>query len=237
MSLMERPTDSAGSARAEADERVRVYLVDDHELVRRGLRSLLAEEPDLVVVGEADTLEGARRGVRACAPDVVVVDGRLPDGHGVEICREVAAGSPATADARRPRALMLTSYEDEDAMLAAVVAGASGYLLKQTGELNLVEAVRRVAAGESLFDPDLVARAISWDEERAGEVSGLTRLTRREREVLELIADGLSNRQIATALVLSDKTVKNHVTGVLAKLGLERRTQAATLVARRRAEG
>lgn len=222
---------------AAADDRVRVFLVDDHELVRRGLRSLLEAESDLVVVGEADTAEQARQGLRRCAADVAVVDGRLPDGHGVEICREITAHATAQGDRPSTRTLMLTSYEDDEAMLAAVVAGASGYLLKQTGELGLVEAVRRVAAGESLLEPALVARAMTWEQERNSRVSGITRLTRREREVLELLADGHSNRQIAARLVLSEKTVKNHVTGVLAKLGLQRRTQAAAMIARRRAEG
>jgi DNA-binding NarL/FixJ family response regulator len=204
---------------------VRVLLVDDHEVVRRGLRDLLDDERDIDVVAEAGTAAEALTRSNATKPDVAVVDMRLPDGDGVELCKRLRA----VADG--PRCLVLTAFDDEPALVAAIEAGVSGYLLKQVRGQDLVTAVREVAAGHSLLDPVTTARVL--DRMRRGTADPLDALTERERHVLELIGEGLSNREIAQRLFLAEKTVKNYVTAVLAKLGMQRRAQAIALVARR----
>jgi DNA-binding NarL/FixJ family response regulator len=205
---------------------VRVLLVDDHEVVRRGLRELLEDEDDISVVAEAGGVGEALVRAAATRPDVAVVDVRLPDGGGVELCR----GLRALPDG--PRCLVLTAFDDEEALVGAIMAGASGYLLKQVRGQDLVTAVREVAAGRSLLDPQTTARVLDRMR-RPVEVDVLDALTEQERRVLDLIGDGLTNRQIAERLFLAEKTVKNYVTAVLAKLGMERRTQAAAWLARR----
>ncbi|TDV50959.1 response regulator [Actinophytocola oryzae] len=205
---------------------VRVALVDDHEVVRRGLRDLLGGEPGIEVVAEAGGVEEAMARVAATSPDVVVVDVRLPDGDGVALCRDLRRLDPA------PRCLVLTAFDDERALVEAIMAGASGYLLKQVRGQDLVDAVREVAAGRSLLDPVTTARVLDRMRESA-KTDELAALTEREREVLDLVGEGLTNRQIAERLFLAEKTVKNYVTSVLAKLGMERRTQAVAWIARR----
>ena len=205
---------------------VRVALVDDHEVVRRGLRDLLDGEPGIEVVAEAGGVEEALARVAATSPDVVVVDVRLPDGDGVSLCRALRQLDPA------PRCLVLTAFDDERALVEAIMAGASGYLLKQVRGQDLVDAVREVAAGRSLLDPVTTAHVLERMRESA-KTDELAGLTERERDVLELMGEGLTNRQIAERLFLAEKTVKNYVTSVLAKLGMERRTQAIAWIARR----
>jgi DNA-binding NarL/FixJ family response regulator len=205
---------------------VRVALVDDHEIVRRGLRDLLDGEPGIEVVAEAGGVEEALARVRATAPDVVVVDVRLPDGDGVALCRSLRQLDPA------PHCLVLTAFDDERALVEAIMAGASGYLLKQVRGQDLVDAVREVAAGRSLLDPVTTAHVLERMRASA-KTDELAGLTERERDVLELVGEGLTNRQIAERLFLAEKTVKNYVTSVLAKLGMERRTQAVAWIARR----
>ncbi|MFD5325946.1 response regulator [Streptomyces sp. NPDC127092] len=207
----------------------RVFLVDDHEVVRRGLRDLLDDEPDLEVVGEASTAEQALARGPALRPDVAVLDVRLPDGDGISVCRELRSRMPGLA------CLMLTSFDDEDALLDAIMAGAAGYVLKQIKGSDLVSAVRTVATGQSMLDPATTARLMHSlrDPEAAKppEDERLTGLSERERSVLELIGEGLTNRQIAKRLYLSEKTVKNHISRLLGKLGVERRVQAAVIAA------
>jgi DNA-binding NarL/FixJ family response regulator len=205
---------------------VRVALVDDHEVVRRGLRDLLDGEPGIEVVAEAGGVEEALARVGATLPDVVVVDVRLPDGDGVALCRSLRQLEPP------PRCLVLTAFDDERALMEAIMAGASGYLLKQVRGQDLVDAVREVAAGRSLLDPVTTARVLERMRREAA-TDELSALTERERAVLELMGEGLSNREIAERLFLAEKTVKNYVTSVLAKLGMERRTQAVAWFARR----
>jgi DNA-binding NarL/FixJ family response regulator len=206
---------------------VRVLLVDDHEVVRRGLRDLLGDEKDIDVVAEAGTVAEALVRAGSARPDVAVVDMRLPDGDGVDLCRRLrAAGRDGL-----PRCLVLTAFDDEHALVAAIEAGASGYLLKQVRGQDLVTAVREVAAGRSLLDPVTTARVL--DRIRRGtEPDQFSTLTDRERRVLELLGEGMTNREIAERLFLAEKTVKNYVTSVLAKLGMQRRTQAVALIAR-----
>ena len=205
---------------------IRVLLVDDHEVVRRGVRDLLDGERDIDVVAEAGTVAEALTVAARRKPDVAVVDIRLPDGDGVALCRRLRA----TTDG--PRCLVLTAFDDERVVLDAIDAGVSGYLLKQVRGQDLVTAVREVAAGRSLLDPVTTARVL--DRMRAhDEADELANLTDRERKVLELLGEGLTNRQIAERLFLAEKTVKNYVTSVLAKLGMQRRTQAVAWVARR----
>jgi DNA-binding NarL/FixJ family response regulator len=206
---------------------VRVLLVDDHEVVRRGLRDLLGDERDIDVVAEAGTVAEALVVAAAAKPDVALIDMRLPDGDGVALCRRLREGG---ADA--PKCLVLTAFDDEQALVDAIEAGASGYLLKQVRGQDLVTAVREVAAGRSLLDPVTTARVLNRMRQGA-EPDQLAGLTERERNVLDLIGEGLSNREIAQRLFLAEKTVKNYVTSVLAKLGLQRRTQAVAMVARR----
>jgi DNA-binding NarL/FixJ family response regulator len=209
---------------------IRVFLLDDHEIVREGLRALLEAQPDCEVVGEAATASEALARIPPLAPDVAVLDVRLPDGDGVEVCREVRAAQPAV------RCLMLTSFADDEALFQAIVAGASGYVLKQIKGTDIVDAVRRVAAGESLLDPDATRRVLERIRNPPEKDQRLASLTPQERRILGHITDGLTNRQIADEMFLAEKTVKNYVSNLLAKLGMERRTQAAVFGARVEAE-
>lgn len=204
---------------------VRVFLLDDHEIVRRGLADLLDAEDGMEVVGEADQVAGTAEAIIAADATVAVLDGRLPDGSGIDVCRDVKSARPDIG------CLILTSYDDDDAVFAAVLAGANGYLLKEVRATRLVEAIRQVNAGASLLDPAVVARVTAKMRAAASETTPLDGLTRRETEILALIAEGLSNREIGLRLYLAEKTVKNYVSGILAKLGMQRRTQAAVLAA------
>lgn len=206
---------------------IQVLLVDDHEVVRRGLRDLLGDEPDIEVAAEAGSVDEALAVALHVEPDVAVVDVRLGEGEqdGITLCRELRSRPNA------PQCLVLTAFDDEEAVVGAIMAGASGYLLKQVRGQDVVNAVREVAAGHSLLDPVTTARVL--ESFRHPPTDELAALTERERDVLALIGDGMSNREIAERLFLAEKTVKNHVTSVLAKLGMQRRTQAAAWVARR----
>jgi two-component system, NarL family, response regulator DevR len=204
---------------------VRVFLVDDHDIVRRGLRDLLETE-GMEVVGEAATAEEALSRIPPTRPEVAVLDVRLPDGNGVEVCREIRSRRPEI------QCLMLTSFADDEALFQAIMAGASGYLLKQLKGEDIVDAVERVSSGQSLLDPAVTARVLERLREGPEEDEALARLTDQERRILELIAEGLTNRQIAERIHLAEKTVKNYVSNVLSKLGMERRTQAAVYAAR-----
>ncbi|MFJ5546170.1 response regulator [Streptomyces sp. NPDC093225] len=215
--------------RAPSEAPIKVFLLDDHEVVRRGLRDLLEGEPDIVVVGEAGTAEQALARGPALRPDVAVLDVRLPDGDGITVCRELRARMPDLA------CLMLTSFDDEDALLDAIMAGAAGYVLKQIKGSDLVAAVRTVATGQSMLDPATTARLMRSlrdpEASKPPEDARLAGLSERERSVLELIGAGLTNQQIAKKLYLSEKTVKNHISRLLGKLGVERRVQAAVIAA------
>ncbi|WP_371681088.1 response regulator [Streptomyces sp. NBC_01276] len=214
---------------ASAEAPITVFLLDDHEVVRRGLRDLLDAEPDITVVGEAGTAEQALARGPALRPDVAVLDVRLPDGDGISVCRELRSRMPGLT------CLMLTSFDDEDALLDAIMAGAAGYVLKQIKGSDLVSAVRTVATGQSMLDPATTARLMHSlrdpEAAKAPEDARLAALSERERAVLELIGEGLTNRQIAKQLYLSEKTVKNHISRLLGKLGVERRVQAAVIAA------
>jgi len=205
---------------------VRVFLLDDHEVVRRGLRDLLEAEGDLVVVGEAGTAEEALSRIPPTRPDVAVLDVRLPDGSGVEVCRDIRSRHPEI------QCLILTSFADDEALFQAIMAGAAGYLLKQVKGQDLVAGVRQVARGQSLLDPAVTARVLERLRSGPETDERLSRLTNQERKILDLIADGLTNRQIAEHVHLAEKTVKNYVSNLLTKLGMERRTQAAVYAAR-----
>lgn len=200
---------------------VRVFLLDDHEIVRDGVRAVLESVDGFTIVGEAGTAAEALARIPATAPDVALLDVQLPDGSGVEVCRDLGSSFPTV------RCVMLTSFSDDEALFDAIVAGAAGYLLKQVRGTDIVDAVRRVAAGESLLDPALAARVADRLREPPAEDARLARLSAQERRILGLIADGLTNRQIAEQMFLAEKTVKNYVSNVLAKLGMQRRTQAA----------
>lgn len=206
---------------------IRVFLLDDHEVVRRGVHDLLDAEPDIEVVGEAGSADQALARGPALRPDVAVLDVRLPDGDGISVCRELRSRMPELA------CLMLTSFDDDDALLDAIMAGAAGYVLKQIKGSDLVAAVRTVAAGQSMLDPATTARLMNSlrgdDAPPEPEAQALAALSPREREILGLIGEGLTNQQIGKRLYLSEKTVKNHVSRLLAKLGVERRIQAAVL--------
>ena len=209
------------------DEPVSVFLVDDHEVVRQGLRTLL-EDAGLRVVGEASNAAEAVRRIAATRPQVAVLDVQLPDGTGIDVCRDVRSLVPDTA------CLMLTSFDDDEALFAAIMAGASGYLLKQIRGLQLVESVQRVAAGESLLDPKVTARVLERIRSGPRQDPRVAMLTEQERRILDLIAEGLTNRQIGSRLGLAEKTIKNYVSSLLAKMGLQSRTQAALFIAGRR---
>ena len=206
----------------EPDTRpIRVFLLDDHEVVRRGLATMLGAVPDFEVVGEAGTAEQALARIPATRPDVAVLDARLPDGSGIDVCREIRAAMPSTY------CMILTSYDDQDAVLASVLANASGYVLKEVRGNTLVDSIRQVAMGRSLIPPEVIAQVMERVRNGTPEESRLAALSQREREVLDLIAEGLTNKQIGERLFLAEKTVKNYVSSLLAKLGMERRTQAA----------
>ncbi|MBT2430224.1 LuxR family transcriptional regulator [Streptomyces sp. CB00316] len=209
---------------------IRVFLLDDHEVVRRGVHDLLEDEPDITVVGEAATAEQALVRVPALRPDVAVLDVRLPDGDGVTVCRELRSTMPDLA------CLMLTSFDDEEALLDSIMAGAAGYVLKQIQGSDLVTAVRTVARGQSLLDASATAKLMARlrGGQPAEEPEMLPGLTDREREILDLIGEGLTNRQIGQRLYLAEKTVKNHISRLLAKLGVERRVQAAVIATQAR---
>ncbi|UWE10529.1 response regulator [Actinacidiphila bryophytorum] len=210
-----------------AEDPIRVFLLDDHEVVRRGVHDLLDSEPDIEVVGEAGTADHAMARGPALRPDVAVLDVRLPDGDGISVCRELRSAMPELA------CLMLTSFDDDDALLDAIMAGAAGYVLKQIKGSDLVSAVRTVASGQSMLDPATTARLMSSLRSDSApaepEQQQLAALSPRERDILELVGEGLTNRQIGKRLYLSEKTVKNNVSRLLAKLGVERRIQAAVL--------
>ncbi|WP_438295519.1 response regulator [Streptomyces sp. HUAS TT7] len=213
---------------AEVQPPVRIFLLDDHEVVRRGVRDLLDLESGLEVVGEATTAEQALARVPALRPDVAVLDVRLPDGDGVTVCRELRSRLPGLV------CLMLTSFDDEEALLDAIMAGAAGYVLKQISGTDLVHAVRTVATGKSLLDPATTARLMArlrHGAEEEQQPDELSRLTGREREILALIGEGLTNREIGQRLFLAEKTVKNHISRLLTKLGVSRRVQAAVVAA------
>jgi len=204
---------------------VRVFLLDDHEIVRRGLRELLEDEDDLEVVGEAGTAEEALTRIAAASPNVAVLDVRLPDGDGVQVCRDIRSKHPEIA------CLMLTSYADDEALFSAIVAGASGYVLKQVRGTDLVDGIRRVGRGESLLDPATTARVLQRLRQPS-EPDELAVLTDQERHILDLIVEGMTNRQIGERLFLAEKTVKNYTSNLLSKLGMSRRTEAAVYAAR-----
>jgi two-component system response regulator DevR len=205
---------------------IRVFLLDDHEVVRRGVREILEAEDDIEVVGEAGTAEQALARIPPTRPHVAVLDVRLPDGDGVSVCREIRSDHPDI------QCLMLTSFADDEALFQAIMAGAAGYLLKQIKGTDIVDGVRRVARGESLLDPTVTKRVLDRLRNPPEEDERLARLTPQERRILELIAEGLTNRQIADTIHLAEKTVKNYVSNLLAKLGMERRTQAAVYATR-----
>ncbi|HEU0239595.1 MAG TPA: response regulator transcription factor [Micromonosporaceae bacterium] len=202
---------------------IRVFLLDDHEVVRRGIADLLTAAGDVEIVGESGSAAEAARRIPALRPDVMVLDARLPDGNGIDVCRDVRAIDPTI------QGLILTSYEDDEALFAAIMAGAAGYVLKQIRGNDLVDAVTRVAAGQSLLDPAVTARVLERIRSGVQQPPELNALTDQERRILEYVAQGLTNHEIAQKMFLADKTVKNYVSSVLAKLGLERRTQAAVL--------
>lgn len=212
------------------DERrpIRVYLLDDHELVRRGIRELLESAGDIEVVGESGLAHEAAQCIPLLRPDVAILDGRLPDGSGIEVCRQVRSDDPGIA------VLILTSYDD--ALFAAIMAGASGYLLKQVTGADFLDAVRRVAAGQSTLDPAVTAQVLDRLRQGPPEEPAADHLTVKEQQVLDLIGEGLTNRQVAHRLGLAEKTVKNYVSALLAKLGVESRTQAAIIATRQHAE-
>jgi two-component system response regulator DevR len=205
---------------------IRVFLLDDHEVVRRGIADLLTQDGDIEIVGESGSAVEAVHRIPALHPDVAVLDARLPDGNGIDVCRDVRAVDPTI------QGLILTSYEDDEALFSAIMAGAAGYVLKQIRGTDLVDAVRRVGAGQSLLDPAVTARVLDRIRSGVEQPNELKSLTDQERRILEYIAQGLTNHEIAQKMFLADKTVKNYVSSVLAKLGLERRTQAAVLATR-----
>lgn len=209
-----------------SDTKIRVYLLDDHEVVRQGIRALLESAGDIEVIGESGSAVDGTNRIPALRPDVAILDGRLPDGSGIEVCREVRAVDPSI------QALILTSYDDDEALFAAIMAGASGYVLKEIKGTDLVNAVRQVAAGNSLIDPALTARVLERVRNPATTAPELAELTAQELKLLAHIAEGLTNRQIGEQMFLAEKTVKNYVSSILAKLGLERRTQAAVLASK-----
>ena len=206
--------------------RISVFLLDDHEIVRRGVRDLLEAEPDITVVGEAGTAASALARIPALKPDVAVLDIRLPDGDGVTVCREIRSRMPQLA------CLMLTSFTDDEALFDAIMAGAAGYVLKQIRGSDLVGAVRTIASGQSLLDPAATSRVMRRMRDQAARTDPLAELTNQERRILQLIGEGLTNRQIGDRMFLAEKTVKNYISALFAKLGMQRRAQAAAYAAR-----
>ncbi len=214
------------SQAGEEQAKILVFLLDDHEIVRRGVRDLLEAEPDITVVGEAGTAASALARIPALKPDVAVLDIRLPDGDGVTVCREIRSRMPQVG------CLMLTSFTDDEALFDAIMAGAAGYVLKQIRGTDLVGAVRTIASGQSLLDPEAASRVMRRMRDQAVHSDPLAGLTDQERRILELIGEGLTNRQIGDRLFLAEKTVKNYVSALFAKLGMQRRAQAAAYAAR-----
>ena len=210
-----------------ANEKLKILIVDDHDIVRKGLAMLVSRQEDLTVVAEAGTVAEAVEKARETVPDVVVMDIRLPDGTGIEACREIRDENSDV------KVLMLTSYSDEEAVMGSIMAGASGYLLKEIRSQEIVDAIRRVGSGQSLLDPSVTASVLERVR-RGKEEDVLAQLTDQERKILELIADGKTNREIAGQINLSDKTVKNYVSNILGKLEVSRRSQAAAVLAERR---
>lgn len=207
-------------------EPIRVFLLDDHEVVRRGIKNLLEDDGGIVVVGEAGLAAEAKRRIPAVRPDVAILDGRLPDGSGIDVCREIRSQDPSIA------ALILTSFDDDDALFSAIMAGAAGYVLKQVRGTDLIDTVRQVAAGRSMLDPAITAQVLERIRSGPRTNPALDRLTAHEQRILALIGEGMTNRQIAKETGLAEKTVKNYVSSLLAKLGLGSRTQAAIFVNR-----
>ncbi len=207
-------------------QNVRVYLLDDHEVVRRGLSELLSTEDGIEVVGDSGSAPEATRRIPALQPDVAVLDARLPDGNGIDVCREIRSVDPTI------KVIILTSYDDEEALLSAILAGASGYVLKEVRGAALVDGIRRVARGESLLQADDVHHVLKRLQAGPRDIEELRRLTEQEHRILALIAQGMTNRQIAESMKLAEKTVKNYVSNVLAKLGMQSRTQAAVFASR-----
>jgi two-component system, NarL family, response regulator DevR len=224
----------ADAGKPDKADSIRVFLLDDHELVRRGVAEMLSAEPDIEVAGQAGSVAQALPAAEAARPDVALLDVRLPDGSGIEVCRELKSRMP------RLGCLMLTSFSDDDALFGAIMAGAAGYVLKDIRGSALVDAVRTVARGGSLLDPTATERLLSrlrvgivpGEADHEAAASKLASLTISEKRILELIAEGLTNRQIGERLNLAEKTVKNYVTGILAKLAMQRRTQAAAFAVR-----
>jgi DNA-binding NarL/FixJ family response regulator len=214
------------SADSQPPGKINVFLLDDHEIVRRGVRELLEAEADITVIGEAGTAASALARIPALKPDVAVLDVRLPDGDGVMVCRDLRSLMPDLA------CLMLTSFGDDEALFDAIMAGAAGYVLKQIRGTDLVGAIRTIASGESLLDPEAARKVMNRMREQASKSDPLAGLTGQERKILELIGEGLTNRQIGERMYLAEKTVKNYVSALFAKLGMERRTQAAALATR-----
>ncbi|MGH3165000.1 MAG: response regulator [Trebonia sp.] len=215
-----------GDGNGTAVRQIGVFLLDDHEIVRRGVRDLLESEPDITVVGEAGTASSAIARIPALRPDVAVLDVRLPDGDGVSVCREIRSRMPEVA------CLMLTSFGDDDALFDAIMAGAAGYVLKQIRGTDLIGAVRTVASGQSMLDSKAASQVMSRLRGQEAKNDPLAGLSPQERRILELIGEGLTNRQIGERMFLAEKTVKNYVSGLFTKLGMERRTQAAAYAVR-----
>lgn len=214
------------AGQAQAKSGIKVFLLDDHEIVRRGVKDMLEAEPDIMVIGEAGTAASALARIPALMPDVAVLDVRLPDGDGVTVCREIRSRHPEVA------CLMLTSFGDDEALFNAIMAGAAGYVLKQIKGTDLVGAVRTVASGASMLDPDAASKVMARMRDQASRKDPLAGLSHQERRILELIGEGLTNRQIGERMYLAEKTVKNYVSALFVKLGMERRTQAAAYASR-----
>ena len=211
----------------DTQTKVRVFLLDDHEVVRRGLKELLESDGSIEVVGEAANVAQANARIPAVRPDVAILDARLPDGSGIEVCRQVRSADPSI------RAIILTSFDDDDALFAAIMAGAAGYILKQVSGDDLVAAVHKVADGAALLDPQVTEKVMTrLRQGDQNEPAELKSLSPQERRILDLVAEGLTNRQIGEELFLAEKTVKNYMSSILSKLGLERRTQAAVFVSK-----
>ena len=223
---MTSPVNGTGSGEA-ARPPIAVFLLDDHEIVRRGVRDLLEAEPGITVVGEAGTASSALARIPALKPDVAVLDVRLPDGDGVSVCREIRSRMPEVA------CLMLTSFGDDQAMVSSIIAGASGYVMKTSGSAELIGAIRASASGLSMIDPRAALEVIERLRNQTVTMTSMSALTDQERRVLDLVGEGMTNRQIAERLSLSEKTVKNYVASLLSKLGMHRRSQAAAYIARR----
>lgn len=219
-------TSATSASDADGETPIRVFLLDDHDVVRRGLRDLLEAADGFEIVGEAATADEALRRIPPTQPEVAILDVRLPDGNGVEVCRDIRSRSPEIA------CLILTSFSDDEALFDAIMAGASGYLLKQIRESDLVGAIRQVASGRSLLDPALTEKVLERLRTGSAEDERLGQLTPQERRILELIGEGLTNRQIGERIHLAEKTVKNYVSNLLSKLGMDRRTEVAALAAR-----